>query len=81
MNGKDGTSYSKPLSEMREDLAENWEGPEVEMTAAEREIWIKELNESLEKARRDIAAGRGIPAEIVMARMRKRLEIKLNAHG
>ena len=81
MNDKDGTSDSKPLSEMREDLADKWEGPEVEMTAAEREIWIKELNESLEKARRDIAAGRGIPAEIVMAKMRKRLEIKLNAHG
>lgn len=76
MNGKNKISASNPLSEMREGLADEWAGPEVEMTAAEHEVWWKEFLQSLETGRQEIAEGRGIPAEVVFAEIKARLEAK-----
>ena len=79
MNGKNKTSDSNPLSEMREDLADEWAGPEVEMTAAEREVlWVK-LNATLLKADKDIDDGNGIPAEIVFAKAKACIQAAIDA--
>lgn len=81
MNKNSDTSKSKPLTEMREDLVEDWEGPEVKMTAAEREVWLKDFIESLEQGSREIAEGKGIPAEAVFVELRAKIEEKLKENS
>ena len=79
MNGKNKTSASNPLSEMREGLADEWASPEVEMTAAEREVLWAKLNATLLKADKDIDDGNGIPAEIVFAKAKSRIQAAIDA--
>jgi len=64
---------------MREDFHDDWDGPEIEMTATERDVRLKTINDSLTKAREEIKAGKGIPADIVIKKIRARFSEKLKA--